>query len=80
MLKLEEITVGAEIAGLLQNELATIVAVNKVGDNAVTVYYKTHSGAVQEQLLFREMKRSCRSLKPDWLGLLSHPVKISNWL
>ena len=54
MLKLEEITVGAEIAGLLQNELATIVAVNKVGDNAVTVYYKTHSGAVQEQLLFRE--------------------------
>ena len=54
MLKLEEITVGAEIAGLLQNELATIVAVNKVGDNAVTIYYKTHSGAVQEQLLFRE--------------------------
>ena len=54
MLKLEEITVGAEIAGLLPNELATVVAVNKVGDNAVTVYYKTHSGAVQEQLLFRE--------------------------
>lgn len=54
MLKLEDIKVGAQIKGLAANELAVVVAVNPVGPNAVTVYYKTHSGAVNEQLLFRD--------------------------
>ena len=54
MLKLEDIKIGAEIAGLIPNELAKVVAVNPIGNNAVTVYYKTHSGEVKEQLLFRD--------------------------
>ena len=75
MLKLEEISVGTEIAGLLQNELATIVAVNKVGDNAVTVYYKTHSGAVQEQLLFRENEEKLSIAKTGLAWSFDSPSK-----
>ena len=54
MLKLEDITVGAQIEGLTPNELATVVAVTPAGKDAVTVYYKTHTGIVNEQLLFRD--------------------------
>ena len=54
MLKLEDIKIGAEIEGLIPNELAKIVAINPVGNNAITVYYKNHSGEVKEQLLFRD--------------------------
>ena len=39
MLKLEDIKIGAEIAGLIPNELAKVVAVNPVGENAITVLY-----------------------------------------
>ena len=54
MLKLEDIKVGAQIEGLTPNELATVVAVTPAGNDAVTVYYKTHTGIVNEQLLFRD--------------------------
>ena len=54
MLKLEDIKVGAQIVGLTPNELATVVAVTPAGNDAVTVYYKTHTGIVNEQLLFRD--------------------------
>ena len=58
MLKLEDIKIGAEIAGLIPNELAKVVAVNPVGDNAITVIYKTHSGEIKEQLLFRDSEQN----------------------
>jgi len=80
MLKLEDIKIGAEIAGLIPNELAKVVAVNPIGNNAVTVYYKTHSGEVKEQLLFRDSEPISRWHSPGWHGLLIPPVKTSNWL
>jgi len=54
MLKLEDIKIGAQLAGLTPNELASVVAVTPVGTDAVTIIYKTHSGAIKEQLLFRD--------------------------
>lgn len=57
MLKLEDIKVGAQLEGLKPGELATVVAVTPVGADAVTVYYKTHSGEVKEQLLYRDSEK-----------------------
>ena len=54
MLKLEDIKIGAEIAGLIPNELAKVVAVNPVGDNAISIVYRAHSGEIKDQLLFRD--------------------------
>ena len=54
MLKLEEIKVGAQLAGLAPNELASVIAVTPVGGDAVTVVYKLHSGAIKEQLIYRD--------------------------
>ena len=57
MLKLEDIKVGAQLEGLKPGELATVVAVTPVGADAVTAYYKTHSGEVKEQLLYRDSEK-----------------------
>ena len=54
MLKLEDIRAGAQIEGLAPNELATIIAVTPVGEEALSVVYKAHSGNIREQLLFRD--------------------------
>lgn len=54
MLKLEDIKVGAEIEGLVPNELAKVISVSYIGEDAITVFFKTHSGELKEQLLFRD--------------------------
>jgi SNF2 family DNA or RNA helicase len=53
MLKLENIKVGAQIRGIQSNEIVSVVQVELVGDNAVTVYYKDNQGRLAEQMLFR---------------------------
>jgi superfamily II DNA or RNA helicase len=53
MLKLEEIMKQAVVSGLDAANPVRIVAVEPVGDNALTVYYKTIEGAVLERMLFR---------------------------
>lgn len=53
MLKLEDIRPNAQICGILPNEIVRIVQVEAVGADALTIYYKSSSGGVQEQMLFR---------------------------
>lgn len=53
MLKLEHLKKNAEIRGLEPNEVVRVVTVEPVGENAVTVYYKTNQGRLGEQMLFR---------------------------
>ena len=53
MLKLENIKVGAQIRGIQSNEIVSVVQVEFVSDNAVTVYYKDNQGRLAEQMLFR---------------------------
>jgi SNF2 family DNA or RNA helicase len=53
MLKLEDIKKDAAIAGLEPGQVVRIVTTEPVGDNALTVYYKTPDGRLQERMLFR---------------------------
>ena len=53
MLKLEQIQKSAVIAGLEPGQVVRVVTTESVGDNALTVYYKTADGKLLERMLFR---------------------------
>ncbi|MGZ8219857.1 DEAD/DEAH box helicase, partial [Methylomagnum sp.] len=53
MLKLENIKKDAAIAGLEPNDVVRVVTTEPVGDNALTIYYKTSDGRLLERMLFR---------------------------
>ena len=53
MLKLEEIQKNAAISGLEPGQVVRIVTTELVGDNALTVYYRTADGTLRERMLFR---------------------------
>ncbi|OYT73953.1 MAG: RNA helicase, partial [Chloracidobacterium sp. CP2_5A] len=53
MLKLEQIQKSAAISGLEPGQVVRIVTTEPVGDNALTVYYKTADGTLRERMLFR---------------------------
>src|SRR4029453_12588235 len=53
MLKLEEITKNAAITGIEPGQVVRVVTTEPVGDNALTVYYKTSDGRLLERMLFR---------------------------
>src|SRR6266704_2369353 len=53
MLKLEEITKHAALTGIEPGQVVRVVTTELVGDNALTVYYKTSDGRLLERMLFR---------------------------
>ncbi len=53
MLQLEQIQKNATILGLEPGQVVRIVTTEPVGDNALTVYYKTADGTLRERMLFR---------------------------
>ncbi|MFN9747918.1 MAG: helicase-related protein [Burkholderiales bacterium] len=53
MLKLELIQKNAAVSGLEPGQVVRIVTTEPVGDNALTVYYKTAEGKLLERMLFR---------------------------
>jgi predicted DNA-binding transcriptional regulator YafY len=53
LLKLEEIQKNAAISGMEPGHVVRIVTTEPVGDNALTVYYKTADGKLLERMLFR---------------------------
>lgn len=53
MLRLEDITKDAAVNGIVPGQIVRIVTTEPVGENALTVYYKTTDGQVKEQMLFR---------------------------
>ncbi len=52
-MKLEEISKGALISGIEPGKVARIVGVDPLGDNAMTVVYRTEDGRLGERVLFR---------------------------
>ncbi|WP_414041264.1 helicase-related protein [Acidithiobacillus sp. M4-SHS-6] len=68
MLKLEEIQKNAAISGLEPGQVVRIVTTEPVGDNALTVYYKTADGTLRERMLFRtdELNLSLAELGRPW--------------
>ena len=53
MLKIEAIKKNAAISGIEPGQVVRVVTTEPVGDNALTVYYKTPDGRVLERMLFR---------------------------
>ena len=53
MLKLEAIKKNAAVGGIEPGHVVRIVTTEPVGPDAVTVYYKTSDGRLQERMLFR---------------------------
>lgn len=68
MLKLEQIQKNAAISGLEPGHVVRIVTTEPVGDNALTVYYKTSDGKLLERMLFRtdEAKLSLAEAGRPW--------------
>jgi len=68
VLKLEQIQKNAAISGLEPGQVVRIVTTEPVGDNALTVYYKTADGKLLERMLFRtdEAKLSLAEAGRPW--------------
>jgi hypothetical protein len=68
VLKLEQIQKNAAISGLEPGQVVRIVTTEQVGDNAITVYYKTADGQLRERMLFRtdEAKLSLAEAGRPW--------------
>ena len=68
MLKLEQIQKNAAISGIEPGHVVRVVTTEPVGDNALTVYYKTSDGKLLERMLFRtdEAKLSLAEAGRPW--------------
>lgn len=68
MLKLEEIKKNAAISGVEPGQVVRVVTTEPVGDNALTIYYKTSDGKLHERMLFRtdEAKLSLAEAGRPW--------------
>ncbi|MGB4578151.1 MAG: DEAD/DEAH box helicase, partial [Methanoculleus sp.] len=53
MLRLEDIKKDAAVSGIEPGQIVRIITTEPVGENALTVYYRTDDGQVKEQMLFR---------------------------
>ena len=58
MLRLEDIKKDATINGIEPGQIVQIVTTEPVGENALTVYYRTVNGQLKEQMLFRSSEAS----------------------
>jgi hypothetical protein len=54
MAKLEDIKNGASVRGVVSAQVVTIVSVDWIGDQAISVVFRDHNGAVAETVLYRD--------------------------
>lgn len=68
MARLEEITVGSSVIGIVGNIPVTIVAVKWYGNAVIEITYNDNKGQIANQLLYREdeTKLSVSSDNPQW--------------
>ena len=66
MAKLEDITVGSHLTGVVGNELVQVVATQWYGTNVLEITYKNHMGVPGTQLILREDEESIH-VKDDHL-------------
>ena len=58
MIHLQDIKKDATINGIISGQSVTIISVEPIGDDALTVFYKDNSGAIGERMLFRSDESS----------------------
>ena len=63
MAKLENITVGSTLTGIIGTEPVSVVAIKWIGTTGLEVTYKTSSGKVQNNLLYRDSESSIEIIK-----------------
>ncbi len=63
MARLEELSAGSLVSGILANEPITIVSTRWFGSSGMEVFYKTNQGTTGSQLLYREDEPSLSVLK-----------------
>lgn len=61
--KLEDLSVGSVVKGLLSEEAITVVSTKWYGSDSVEVFYKTHQGKTGSQILFRDTEPSLAVLE-----------------
>lgn len=68
MIKLEDIKKDAQIQGLEAGEIVRVIAVETIGTDSLTVYYKGNQGPPKEQMLFRsdEMRLDLAQAGRPW--------------
>lgn len=54
MARLEDITVGSSVKGIVANDTVTIVAVQWYGTNVIEITYKNSAGALGAEMIYRE--------------------------
>ena len=79
MLKLEEITRNAALTGIEPGQVVRVVTTEPVGDNALTVYYKTSNGDLRERMLFRTDEATLALAEAGRPGPLMRQGRRSNW-
>jgi hypothetical protein len=53
-IKLEDVTPGAQLAGVIGDNPVTVVAVTWIGSNALRLTYRTGDGRLDERILYRD--------------------------
>jgi hypothetical protein len=68
VLKLEELNTGISLVGIEPTLVATVVALNPIGDGAVQLIYKTPDGTIKDRLLGRadEANISLATVERPW--------------
>lgn len=61
--KLEELSVGSIVRGLLSEEVITVISTKWYGSDCLEVFYKTHQGKTGSQILFRDAEPSITVLE-----------------
>ena len=69
MLKLENIKKNAAVSGIEPGQIVRVVTTEPVGDNALTIYYKTSDGKLHERMLYPRT-RGLAPLSRVWAGAL----------
>lgn len=54
MARLEELTPGTEVRGVVPDQLVTVVAASWHGKNALTLTFRTAAGQPNDRLLYRD--------------------------
>ena len=62
-MKLEDLTINASVQGVLADSPVTVVSVRWFGDSAVELTYKTPSGQVANELLYRDDESRIEAVK-----------------
>ena len=63
MAKLEELSIGSVVNGILSSEPITVVSTKWYGSSGMEVFYKTHQGITGSQILYRDDEASLTLLE-----------------